>query len=80
MWKLTMRGARGTPFEDLGSHANLTDVAEAIQKIENNHEGIFFRVWVDPINPLSPADDAAALSSLDYQTAKHYYSLTRSAQ
>lgn len=75
-----MRGARGTPFEDLGSHASLTDVAETIQKIENNHEGIFLRVWVDPINPLHPADDAAALSSLDYQTAKHYYSLTRSAQ
>jgi hypothetical protein len=46
-----MRGARGTPFEDLGGYASLTDVAEAIQKIENNHEGVFFCVWVDPINP-----------------------------
>lgn len=80
MWNLVMRGARGTPFEDLGSHASLTDVAEAIQKIENNHEGIFFRVWVDPINLLSPADDAAALSSLDYQTATRYYVLSRVAQ
>jgi len=80
MWKLSMRGARGTPFEDLGSYGSLTDVAEAIQKMENNHEGIFFRIWVDPINPHSPANDAEALSELDYQTAKHYYSLTRSAQ
>ena len=75
-----MRGARGTPFEDLGNHARLADAAEAIQKIENNHEGIFFRVWVDPINPLNPADDAAALSSLDYQTATRYYVLSRDAQ
>ena len=79
MWKLSKRGARGTPFEDVGSYASLTDVAEATQKIENNNEGIFFRIWVDPINPLSPANDAEAFSDLDYQTRKHYYSLTRSA-
>jgi len=74
-----MRGARGTPFSDLGSYASLVEAAETIQKAENNDDGILFRVWVDPINPLSPADDAAALSSLDYQTAKHYYHLARAA-
>ena len=74
-----MRGARGTPFTELGSYASLVEAAEAIQKVENNDNGIFFRVWVDPINPLSPPDDAAALSSLDYQTARHYYHLTRDA-
>jgi hypothetical protein len=78
MWQLSMRGAQGTPFTELGNFASLTEAAEAIQKIESDLRGIFFRVWVDPINPLSPEDDAAALSYLDYQTAKHYYSLTRS--
>lgn len=80
MWKLEMRGARGTPFTDLGSFASINAAAEAIQKIENDGKGIFFRVWIDPINPLSPSDDAAALSRLDYQTATRYYGLSRSAQ
>jgi integrase len=43
MWKLTMRGARGTPFTDLGSYASLTEAAEAIQKIENNDNGIVMK-------------------------------------
>jgi len=72
-----MRGARGTPFTELGTYASLSDAAEAIQKVENNDNGIFFRVWVDPISAIAPESDAAALSSLDYQTVHHYYSLTR---
>ena len=79
MWKLVMRGARGTPFADLGSYGSLTQAADAIQKTEDDPKGIFFRVWVDPINPLSPVDDAAALSRLEYQSATRYYLLTRSA-
>lgn len=80
MWKLSIRGKRGTPFEELGSFASLGDAARKILEQENDPEGaVFFRVYVSPINPLfDPDDDAATLSHLDYQTARHYYSLTRS--
>ena len=37
-----MRGARGTPFTDLGSYASLIEAAEEIQKVENSDAGIFF--------------------------------------
>ena len=77
-----MRGERGTPFTELGNYTNIGDAARKILETENDPRGaIFFRVYVDPINPLFDADDdSATLSRLDYQTAKHYYLLTRSAQ
>jgi hypothetical protein len=82
MWKLEMRGARGTPFEGLGSFASIGEAARKILEIENDpHGGFFFRVYISPINPLFDADDdAATLSHLDYQSARHYYVLSRVAQ
>ena len=72
-----MRGARGTPFTELGSFANLADAARVILENEGDPLGaLFFRVYVDP--PMQ-ASDADALSRLGYQGAKHYYVLTRSA-
>src|ERR1017187_2739728 len=46
MWKLEMRGARGTPFTDLGSFASINDAAQAVLKTENDQSGaIFFRIY-----------------------------------
>ena len=35
MWKLIMRGARGTPFTDQGTYASIVDAAAAIAEMEN---------------------------------------------
>jgi hypothetical protein len=80
MWKLIVRGGRGTPFTKLGSFSSIGDAARKILEMENDPRGaVFFRVYVDPINPLFGADDdSAALSRLEYQSAKHYHLLTLS--
>jgi hypothetical protein len=78
MWKLAMRGERGSPFVELGSYANIGDAARVILETENNPLGaLFFRVYVDPP---SLSSDAEALSRLEYQGAKRFYVLTRSAR
>jgi hypothetical protein len=79
MWKLIARGKRGTPFEDLGQFASIGGAARRILEIEDKPSGaIFFRVYVDPINPLFDTDDdAATLSHLEYQSVERYYQLTR---
>jgi hypothetical protein len=75
-----MRGARGTPFEDVGSYASIVEAAEAICKMENDLDGwVFFRVPVSTWNE-EPSSDAEVLSSLEYQSAQHFYFLERSAQ
>jgi hypothetical protein len=53
-----MRGARGTPFEQLGSFASIAEAAETISKIESDYGWIFFRVSVYTLNeePTSDAD------------------------
>jgi hypothetical protein len=79
MWKLEMRGARGTPFTDLGSFASINDAARVITQTEGKPlEAIFFRVYADPLGVLFPTDKDV-LSRLDYQTATRYYVLSRSA-
>jgi len=76
MWKRVMRGERGTPFTELGNYASLDDAARVILKRENDQSGaVLFLVYVDPSDS---RDDAAVLSRLDYQSARHYYLLTRS--
>ena len=78
MWKLTMRGARGTPFVEVGSYASITEAASAILKIEDTVDfALFFRVWADTAAIIE--SDAEILSHLTYQSAKHYYELSRSA-
>jgi hypothetical protein len=80
MWKLEMRGARGTPFEELGSFASIAEAAETVSKMERQDNGwIFFRVSVYTLNE-EPTSDADVLSHLSYQGAARYYELTRSAQ
>lgn len=80
MWKLEMRGARGTPFTDLGSFVSINDAARAVLKTENDQsEAIFFRVYADPTGVLFPADQDV-LSRLDYQTAARYCVLWQVAQ
>jgi len=75
-----MRGARGTPFEEIGSFASIAEAAEAIRKIERDDKGwIFFRVPVYTLNE-TPESDADVLSHLSYQGAARYYELTRSTQ
>jgi hypothetical protein len=78
MWKLSARGERGSPFAELGSYASLGDAARTILATENDPSlgAIFFRVYVDPVDPPS---DAKALSRLEYQSAKRFYLLTRDA-
>jgi len=72
-----MRGARGTPFAELGSFANLNDAARVILKHESNPLGmLFLRVSVSPLM-FEEWTDADILSTLEYQGAKHYYALTR---
>ena len=79
MWKLSMRGARGTPFTDLGSFASLNEAARVILKNEGDSLGpLFLRVAVAPLM-FDNWTDADILSTLEYQSAKHYYALTRSA-
>jgi|HubBroStandDraft_2_1064218.scaffolds.fasta_scaffold886677_1 hypothetical protein len=80
MWKLEMRGARGTPFTDLGSYASINDAARRVLQTENNPLGaIFFRVYADPAGVLFPTDKDV-LSRLDYQSDTRYYVLSRTAQ
>jgi len=77
MWKLTMRGARGTPFVEAGSYASLHDAAEAIRKTEDDPIGVMFlQIYLDPMGEPS---DGEALSCLTYQGKAHYYEVTRSA-
>jgi hypothetical protein len=77
MWKLVMRGERGTPLVDVGSYASIGDAAEVILNTEGNPLGaLFFRVYVDP--PMG-ASDAEVLSRLEYQSPKRFYLLTREA-
>jgi hypothetical protein len=77
MWKLTARGERGSAFAELGSFASIDDAAQTIIKAEDDHHGaIFFRVYVDPTRTPS---DAEVLSRLEYQSAKRFYLLQRSA-
>jgi hypothetical protein len=72
-----MRGARGTPFTELGSFASLNDAARVILENEGDPLGpLFLRVSVAPLT-FEEWTDADILSSLEYQSAKHYYSLTR---
>jgi hypothetical protein len=79
MWKLSMRGARGTPFEDVGSFASIASAAEAICKMENKSNGwVFFNVSVYRLNE-EPTSDAEVLGHLSYQGRAHYYELQRSA-
>ena len=78
-WKLTARGERGSPFAELGSFANIGDAARTIIKAEDDPGAtgaIFFRVYVDPMGTPS---DAEVLSRLEYQSAKRFYLLRRTA-
>jgi hypothetical protein len=80
MWKLAMRGARGTPLSELGSYASIVEAAEAISKIEDDLNGwVFFRVPVYALE-MEPPSDAEVLSHLEYQSTTRFYELTRSAQ
>ena len=75
-----MRGARGTPFKELGSYASIVEAAEAIGKIEDDLNGwVFFRVPVFTWNE-EPSSDAEVLSHLKFQSTTRFYVLTRSAQ
>lgn len=47
MWKLVVRGARGTPFNELGNFASITEAAEVIAKREKEEGFVFFRVSAD---------------------------------
>lgn len=79
MWKLAMRGARGTPFTDQGSYASIVEAAEAICKMEDDLNGwVFFRVPVNALD-VESTSDAAVLSHLEYQSTTRFYELTRSA-
>ena len=80
MWKLEVRGARGTPFEQLGSFASISDAAEMISKMENKSNGwVFFHVSVYTLND-EPTSDADVLNHLTYQGLARYYELSRVAQ
>lgn len=77
MWKLNMRGDRGTPFVALRSYPNISDAARVIREKEGDPFGaLFLHVYVDPSPEPSDAD---ILSRLEYQSAKPFYLLTRSA-
>ena len=78
MWKLSARGARGTPFKELGNFASITEAAEVIAKREKAEGFIFFRVVADLWRE-EPHTDAEILSCLEYQSATQYYALTREA-
>ncbi len=41
MWKLKMRGARGTPFVEAGNYASLAEAADVILKMENDVGWLF---------------------------------------
>jgi hypothetical protein len=74
-----MRGARGTPFTELGSFASLNEAARVILENEGDKLGpLFLRVSVAPLT-FDDWTDAYILSNLEYQSAKHFYSLTREA-
>ncbi len=76
MWELARRGARGTPFTEIGNYASLTEAALVISETEGTPlEPGFLRVYVDPVIDRS---DAEILSHLFYQGAKHFYRLARS--
>lgn len=45
MWKLERRGARGTPFAEIGQYASLAEAADAILKMEDDAGWLFF-AWL----------------------------------
>jgi hypothetical protein len=77
MWKLTKRGARGTPFVDVDQFASLTEAADAIMTMEDDWM-VYFSFEV-VVNTHKPDSDADALSCLTYQGKAHYCVLERSA-
>jgi len=56
MWKLTARGARGTPLAEIGTYASIAEAAEVILNLENDVGWLFFRVSVTTLTPMSDAD------------------------
>jgi len=74
-----MRGARGTPFVEIGSYASLNEAADVILENEGGSLGpLFLRASVS--STLFPEwTDAYILSNLCYQGRKHYYELSRTA-
>jgi hypothetical protein len=81
MWQLMARGARGTPFEEIGAYPTIADAASHILKLEGGSDfALFFRVYVDTFGTLTNDDtsDAAFLSRLEYQSPTRFYLLTRS--
>jgi hypothetical protein len=68
MWTLVMRGARGTPFAEIGRYASIVEAAEVISEMENDGNWwVFFRVSVDTMK-LEPPSDADVLCCLEYQS------------
>jgi hypothetical protein len=76
MWILTARGARGTPFTEIGRYGSISEAAHVILEMENDVAWIFFTV---PVGTLKPMSDTEALSCLTYQGKQRYYQLARSA-
>jgi len=80
MWQLKARGARGTPFEEIGAYPTIADAARQILKLEGGSDfALSFRVHVDTFGTLTNGDtsDAEFLSRLEYQSPARFFLLTR---
>lgn len=64
MWKLIMRGARGTLFTDQGTYASIVDAAAAIAQMES--EPLLWIVLRVPVDLYKEPSDAEVLSHLTY--------------
>lgn len=80
MWRLTMRGERGSAWVEVGSFESIASAALRIIKLESKPSqpagSIFFRVYADPLMEKS---DAEILSRLEYQSPTNFYLLERQA-
>jgi hypothetical protein len=78
MWRLKMRDNVIREWVELGEYPSISAGARRVLELEGDRLGaVFFRVYADP---LADKSDAAILCRLEYQSAKTFYLLTRSAQ
>jgi len=78
MWKLSGRDNKIKLWSELGEFQTINDAARRVLELEGDPLGaLFFRIYVDPPYEKS---DAEILCRLEYQSAKGFYLLQRTAQ
>jgi hypothetical protein len=73
MWKLTARGASGTPFEEMGAYGSIADAARHILKLEGGIDiALFFSIYVDQTGSVTNDDTSDASRGFSIK-ARHVF-------